>query len=337
MSILAGDSNLSLCLACSSSLPPRSHDPIFTTQCCKKPICYSCVSGNPRLARYNPCLACLGGVQAVGLRRHGGRQQPFVPPEKININGAVRDEDTFVLGEDDEDDEDLSGEGAPPPPYPEQTSSKSSSPPAQADGQPTPQSISSAEITTKINSSNYQNSSQYYIQRGDTVHGIALRFGVDGRELCRLNKLPPSTLSTTPHLLHTRTALTLPAFARLTDQNGHSLLSSPPDDAEERLRAVRRARERAEKHLQIVTKEVDWRVAKAYIALAEEEAVEDSGMQYDLKKKELGTVSQFRNAVGGQASNVELRALDMYFEDDEWEVRARRERRTNKLSYFLPS
>lgn len=103
-----------------------------------------------------------------------------MPPEKININGAVRDEDTFVLGED-EDDEDLSGEGTPPPPYPEQTSSKSSSPPAQADGQPTPQSISSAEITTKLNSSNYHNSSQYYIQRGDTVHGIALRFGVDVR------------------------------------------------------------------------------------------------------------------------------------------------------------
>ncbi|KAJ3874022.1 hypothetical protein F5051DRAFT_462792 [Lentinula edodes] len=319
MSILAGDSNLSLCLACSSSLPPRSHDPIFTTQCCKKPICYSCVSGNPRLARYNPCLACLGGVQAVGLRRHGGRQQPFVPPEKININGAVRDEDTFVLGED-EDDEDLSGEGTPPPPYPEQTSSKSSSPPAQADGQPTPQSISSAEITTKLNSSNYHNSSQYYIQRGDTVHGIALCFGVDGRELCRLNKLPPSTLSTTPHLFHTRTVLTLPAFARLKDQNGHSLLYSPSDDAEETLRAVRRARE-----------QVDWRVAKAYIALAEDEAVEDSGRQYDLKKKRAG------NAVGGQASDVELRALDMYFEDDEWEVRARRERQTNKLSYFQPS
>ncbi|KAJ3852322.1 hypothetical protein EV368DRAFT_74118 [Lentinula lateritia] len=325
MSILVGDPNLSLCLACSSSLPPRSHDSVFTTQCCQKPICYSCVSGNPRLARYNPCLACLGRVEAVGLRRHEGRQQPLLPPEIININGAVRDEDTFVLGED-EDDEDLSGEGASPPPYPEHTSSKSSSPPAQADGPPTPQSISSAEITIKINPSNDNNSSQYYIRRGDTVHGIALRFGVDARELCRLNKLPPSTLSTTPHLLHTRTVLILPASARLKDQNGYSLLSSPSDDAEERLRAVRRARERAEKHLQIVTKEVDWRVAKAYIALAEDEAVEDSGMQYDLEKKELGT-----------ASNVELRALDMYFEDDEWEVRARRERRTNKLSYFLPS
>lgn len=144
------DSNINLCLACSSSLPPR-HEAIFTTQCCQKPICFLCLTTNPRLARYNPCLACLGGVQAISK---GKQLQQIVPPDKINIDGAVRDEDTFVLGDDDSDEEGLDKESAVPPPYLEQP--------------PTAEPSATAP-------------NEYYIQRNDSLTSIALRFGVSVR------------------------------------------------------------------------------------------------------------------------------------------------------------
>ncbi|KAJ3972725.1 hypothetical protein EV361DRAFT_904051 [Lentinula raphanica] len=305
------DLNVLLCLACSSSLPPRSHSKLYMTQCCDKPICDSCISANPRLARYNPCLACLGGVQAVGSRRTFDGKS--VPLEKLNIDGAVRDEDTFVLGDDD-DDEDLQEQQVPPPPYIEQSSSQSYSSAQEANEQCTTSSQVELLANVKMDSDVPNHSSEYHIRRGDTVHGIALRFGVEGRELCRLNKLPPSTLSTTPHLLHTRTVLTLPASARLKDKTGQSLLSSIEPDEEK--------------------SEIDWRVAKAYIAIAEQEGTEGYRASYDLKHKELdgGPASRKTPGSGSQVSDLELMALDKYFDDDEWEARERREGRFCQLS-----
>ncbi|KIK62411.1 hypothetical protein GYMLUDRAFT_242591 [Collybiopsis luxurians FD-317 M1] len=304
--------SISLCLACSSSLPPRPHEPIFTTQCCSKPICSSCISANPRLARYNPCLACLGGVDAVGSRSSKGMQKM----QNVNLDGAVRDEDTFVLG----DDEDSNEGGAPPPPYLEQS--------------PSPQTQPENVPESRTNDVGTQ--SEYYLQRGDTLHGIALRFGIDARELCRLNKLSPSTLSTTPHLLHTRTVLLLPSSARTKDTAGNSLLT-PKDanDAQDRLRAVRRTRERAEKRIQTITKEVDWRVAKAYVALAEEEDLDQFKAQHDLKQKEnVGSKLGTQMGAGSHFSNLEMLALDRYLEDDEWEGRERREGRSIAIPSF---
>ncbi|KAJ3996180.1 hypothetical protein F5050DRAFT_1571999 [Lentinula boryana] len=339
MAISAIDINVLLCLACSSSLPSRSHDSVFMTNCCQKPICSLCISTNPRLARYNPCLACLGGVQAVGSRSNVGRQEQLVPPERVNIDGAVRDEDTFVLGDDEHDDTDSDEEGAPPPPYLGQYSAQSSSSAVQPTDRQHTNSQFNLPVDIKMDTNAPNHSSEYHIQRGDTVLGIALRFGVNGRELCRLNKLPPSTLSTTPHLLHTRTVLTLPASAHLKDKNGQDLVppnSSDVDTERQRLRAVRRTRERAAKRLQTVTKEVDWRVAKAYIAIAEQEDVDGFRTQYDLKQKEVNVGPNFRNAAGGQASNLELLALDKYFEDDEWEATERREGRSSDSSRIPP-
>lgn len=80
-----------------------------------------------------------------------------MPPDKVNIDGAVRDEDTFVLGDDDSDEEGLDGlnkESAAPPPYLEQTQTPEPSVPAP---------------------------NEYYIQRDDSLTSIALRFGVSVR------------------------------------------------------------------------------------------------------------------------------------------------------------
>jgi hypothetical protein len=116
-----------LCLACSSSLPPRlwkqfqdgtkngstsassssgneatlrASSELFLTQCCGRPICPSCLTSNPRLARYNPCLLCLGGMGVVDPRKvdRSLREQQQA---SLNVDGAVRDEDVFVVGEED--------------------------------------------------------------------------------------------------------------------------------------------------------------------------------------------------------------------------------------------
>lgn len=153
----------SLCLTCSSSL--RSNEHTFTTECCQKPICSSCIAANPRLTRYNPCIFCLGGVEVVGARSSKGKQQQLVPPDKVNINGAVRDQDTFILGDDDEDEDE---DGEAPPPYLEQTSSQAQEPDL---------------------SENSGSPHEYFIQPSDTLHGIALRFGVDVRTFNTNNQL----------------------------------------------------------------------------------------------------------------------------------------------------
>ncbi|KAJ7284890.1 hypothetical protein C8J57DRAFT_1432158 [Mycena rebaudengoi] len=267
-----------LCLACSSSLPPKLNSPVFTTPCCNRPICPSCLASNPRLARYDPCLACLGGVELSSR----------------NVDGAVRDEDTFVLGDSDEeefDNDDNKGESKSP----------------ESGFNNLASTIDIAE-TTKPAPDSTSAPPKYYIKRGDTLQGISLRFGLDGRELCRLNNLPPSTLSTTPHILHTRTFITLP----LSAQSKLSASDAQPNSAEEKAREVRRARERAEKRLQTLTKEVDWRVAKAYIALADDpEEVENFG----LKRKEMGAPLN-----GGASSQLEAMAVDRYLDDLEWEA-----------------
>ncbi|KAF7316909.1 LysM domain-containing protein [Mycena chlorophos] len=274
-----------LCLACSSSI--LKADSVFVTPCCSRPICDVCTDSNPRLTRYNPCLSCLNGIGLVGNRTAVPRNIETGPR---NVDGAVRDEETFVVGDDDDDEE--------PQKAPEFAASHSetSSEPA-----PAPSTVGD----------------KYFVKKGDTLRGIALRFKVDGRTLCQLNKLPPSTLTTTPHLLHTRSFLLLPPSAQSKLQSS----DTQPDPEQE----VRRTRERAEKRLQTLTKEVDWRVARAYVALAEDPAAVDA---YALKQKELGAAA---------SSSLESMAVAQYLDDLEWEAEQLGAERTSKgPSYSTP-
>ncbi|KAH7928075.1 hypothetical protein BV22DRAFT_1083679 [Leucogyrophana mollusca] len=304
----------SLCLACSSSLPPKSSSDIFTTPCCRRPICSNCLSSNPRLRRYNPCLSCLGGVGVInaGLSRD-------LRNADVNVDGAVRDEDTFILGDDDDevdasdaDDGKSGGIETPPPAYP------SSSPPSRSSAEPMSEPTSSVDKDMDAHTDSIQEGGpqKYHIARGDTLQGISFRFGVNGRELCRLNNLPPSTLTTTPHLLHTRVSLVLPPDTRPTK-------GGPPKlDQNTGARGVR---QRAEKRMQLVTKEADWRVAKAYVALADDP---DEEVACHIKCKEVGTLTAGQNS-------LEYRAVDHYLEDQEWEEEQRRQGRV--LNANLPS
>ncbi|KAF8206562.1 hypothetical protein K438DRAFT_1962545 [Mycena galopus ATCC 62051] len=261
----------SLCLACSSSLPPKSTEVIFTTQCCTQPICGACIQANPRLARYNPCLACLGGVAVV---ESSSKQLD----SERNVDGAVREEDNFSIGDDEEEEE-------------------------------AEDVVQEAPVAVPVKGP----PSEYYIKRSDTLQGIAMRFR--GRTLCLLNNLPPSTLSTTPHLLHTRTSLVLPTFA-LSRLNPND--AAPPSPADARAREV----SRAGKRLQTLTK-TDWHIASAYIALADDP---DEAASYALKQKELG--------IAAASPSLEAVAADQYLGDLEWEAEQLRAGRPPRIDPF---
>ncbi|KAK7030269.1 hypothetical protein VNI00_014286 [Paramarasmius palmivorus] len=311
-----------LCLACSSSLPPRTSQTqkIFITPCCNQPICPSCITANPRLERYNPCLMCLGGVDAVSksTSKGEGNEEQGRRKER-NVDGSVRDEDLFVLGDDDEQDEDEDegdgdghGQGdrnpETPPAYTETLTSQA----GELDGSRTKQDEA---VTGEAESEEQRvneaepptpRRARYHIKRGDTLQGIVLKFGVNREDLCRLNNLPLSTLTTTPHLLHTRTTLLLPDSARITGKNKENV--SYTDAVENPEVRKLRERERAGKRLQSITKEVDWDVAKAYVALADGDGEEE---EHAAKRKELGS--------GSGKATLESRAVDRYLDDIEWE------------------
>ncbi|KAI0649284.1 hypothetical protein C8Q79DRAFT_903898 [Trametes meyenii] len=329
---------VSLCLACSSSLPARRSDAtIFHTQCCSRPICPNCVSANPRLTRYNPCLRCLAGVNAVkpSINRSvlGSETTTLV-----NIDGSVRDEDTFVIEDEDDSEDDSELEASDG-----SLQAESKGTPSVADRHgpnytrreypslPRSHSIASVsqgsdaerEVATTPGTT-----ATYYICPDDTLFGISLKLGVDARVLCRLNNLPISTLRVTPHLLHTRSFLVLPPSAR-----SPPLLSPEQRVLDNELKA-RLARERAETRFQATTKEADRDVAKAYVALVglpdtEEGTLKEYGKEQGLRQRRVRAGED-----GGGESTLEARAMDRYLDDDEWEARERAEGRKPGLPSF---
>lgn len=114
----------------------------------------------------------------------------------------------------------------------------------------------------------------HYIKPEETLLGLAMQYKLDvsslaytlrssladpcpcqsqqGPLLCKLNKLPISTLSTTPHLLHTLPFLLLPPDA---SSSSTTPLHTP---LEERRRLVLR-------RFQVHTRCSEWALAKAYV------------------------------------------------------------------------
>lgn len=139
-------------------------------------------------------------------------------------------------------------------------------------------------------------------------------------ELCRLNDLPTTTLSTTPHILHTRTTILL------------SPTSKPPPD-NPALAEARRV-ERAEKRLQTVTKELDWSVAKAYVAIAHDSGPSDVSAKEKSDDCEAGRRMVPVSEGPSQKRTLDNDAIDRYLADTEWEERERREGRDSAIQTF---
>lgn len=86
-----------------------------------------------------------------------------------------------------------------------------------------------------------------------------------------------------------------------------------------------RIAERAGKRLQTVTKEVDWRIAQAYVALAEGEDENTTKKEYTNRRP--GNSQE----ASGSLDNM---AIDRYLEDTEWEENERRAGRGVSLQKF---
>ena len=125
--------------------------------------------------RYNPCLACLGGLGAVSSEKvlHGKLQVPS------NLDGAVRDEDVFVVGDEDEDED-----GAFETHDGEAAKAAGESPPPSEVAQPPKSDISLEHRADSIPSDKVPDNNQgspggYHIRPDDTLLGISLRLGID--------------------------------------------------------------------------------------------------------------------------------------------------------------
>jgi hypothetical protein len=112
--------------------------------------------------RYNPCLACLEGVDVI-VSRSQSRTSLL---EVRNVDGAVRDEETFVLGDDD----DASDEET------EEIVVSSPSPPYSSEDIELPKSVN---VQEKEEITHPATLLKYYVARNDTLRGIALRLGVE--------------------------------------------------------------------------------------------------------------------------------------------------------------
>ncbi|KAL4243251.1 hypothetical protein ABKN59_011357 [Abortiporus biennis] len=348
--------NTTLCLACSSTLPSReTQHPEFITLCCKKPICSTCLSNNPRLRRYNPCLKCLGGAAVVQAKSAPVTKTEF--ENRVNLDGGIEDQDVFVLEDEDEENEDLPddseersliGTGTLTPSSESSVSTSHPETPSElTETYSAPEASSSTSRTEKeeIPFNPVRAPLKYFIKPEDTLLGIALKYKLDGRLLCRLNSLPPSTLRTNPHLLHTRAFLIFPPSnnvqsvpeASRTDASSSISPVLVEDSVEQAALRARYERERAQKKFQTLTKERDYDVARAYLNLASSSSLTSlSGKEKEKVRSDAKTTQDIPR---GECS-IEGRAIDHYLSDEEWEENERREGRNvdiPKFPFFEPS
>ena len=152
---------LSLCIACCSTIV-KSND-TYKTNCCNKQICASCLQANPRLRYYSPCLACAGAVQVVASS-HRSASKDYSSPLTEQRN---RDESTFAIGEDSDDDQ--AGTG----PFEGSSDFQGQNNAVGMVYRPPDCPLQAGENTER------GTPAKYWLQRGDTLHGIALRFKID--------------------------------------------------------------------------------------------------------------------------------------------------------------
>lgn len=215
-----------------------------------------------------------------------GKKSAAQLPGYREVPAAGADEGEFVIG-DDEEEEDLEETGG-----------------AEVDTLPAyeaPSFVDQLAPDDKQSSIHYWLSLKYRIDvRLSSPKAIPLTPS-QGPSLCTLNHLPLSTLSTTPHLLHTLPFLLLP--------HPSSSFSSSPllSPSLERRRLVLR-------RFQVQTRCAEWAMANAYV-----------GAVFEGREKEREMVLENRRARGDERE-VEVReggeleeAVESWRRDTEWE------------------
>lgn len=133
--------------------------------------------------------------------------------------------------------------------------------------------------------------------------------------MLELNSLPPTAISSNPRILQTRKTIIISRRrvprSQLDSLSSAQVLETPIDSEE----AKRRQEERAVKRFQLVTKTVDPGVGKVYLSL--QPPGEQNHHPHPL---ELGSGEKMDGKKKAQAMSQEDRAVEQWFEDDEWEL-----------------
>ncbi|ORY79335.1 hypothetical protein BCR35DRAFT_304754 [Leucosporidium creatinivorum] len=282
-----------LCLGCSTDLTrasqSASNSPNFSEKPaqppvvfpCEHAVCDACVRRNRRLAQ--SCLMCSTVQDVLGKSddKRGAVATSGLP--SYGEKGAAVEEEAgdFVLGDSDDEDE----RDAPPPPV--DAEERLELPPAYEDAEGVAAGAAGDEKREQL--------VLHYIKPQDTLLGLSLQYKVEGPVLCRMNKLPLSTLSTTPHLLHTLPFLLLPPRRPLPPP---LRFTHPPSNFQRQTRCV------------------DWAMANTYVSTI-----------FDAREKEAEFVRSNRAARGDvSAGEVEVReggeleeAIEQWERDERWE------------------
>ncbi|BGP14458.1 hypothetical protein JCM10213v2_002407 [Rhodosporidiobolus nylandii] len=253
---------------------------------CGHSVCGQCQRRRRRLGQ--ACVLCATSdvlFPSSATPATSSRSSPKPPAYPSSPPDGAAD---FVLGGDSDDEDDVKREDSPP------LAEGWDAPPAYEDN--------AAQLVTDEKRHREQ-PSLHYIKPEDTLAGLALRYAVPGHVLCTLNRLPISTLSTTPHLLHTLPFLLLPPGSR-PSTSSEPLLSQP----DERRRLIVR-------RFQMASKCADWAMAQAYV-----------DQVFKAREEEARFVAENRRARGEADVEVEPReggeleeAVDAFQRDERWE------------------
>ncbi|GAA5936156.1 uncharacterized protein JCM15063_002726 [Sporobolomyces koalae] len=302
---------MQLCVACSSTLDSNRSTPVESekpsepiTFGCGHVLCRHCARSRRSLAK--ACVLCQSAHDLLSTTSTRSR-----PQQSHSGNLPVYTLDTeakdFVLGDESDD------EGNPPQtPPPGLDPSEADLPPAYDDE--TVKNVTEASQEKQAE----EQCNLHYIKPEETLLGLSMKYRVEGPLLCSMNRLPISTLSTTPHLLHTLPFLLLPPGATPSTSTTPLL---PP--AQERRRLIIR-------RFQIQTRCSDYSVAQAYV-----------DQVFKQREDEAECVRTNRRARGQFADVVEVReggeleqATEAYLADERWEREQREHARGKGKGLF---
>ncbi|KAK6909024.1 hypothetical protein I203_103034 [Kwoniella mangroviensis CBS 8507] len=332
------------CQTCSSELPPNLFKQSFITPCCSTPICPSCINRNPRLKEYIPCLRC-GDPRTSELKGGASISRPGGSSGSRNDHGLARDivenngdEVVFEIGDCDDDDEEEDDDADAPPGYEDINSQQYNDPNRNrqnirdstinedssesaldalkepTDTLPPDNSISTPAVIPAADEGKYETVEvTHEIQRSDTLLSISRRYATDPHDLLSLNNLPYTALSTHPRILHTRKTLIISRR-----QIPSSKIPSQPATSSSPFQEENEEREKSKqfKRFQLLTKNTDLGIANTYLNLSElEESLGDDPLESGSGE----TINGHKKKQFANKENREQRALESFFEDDEWE------------------
>ncbi|WVQ96388.1 hypothetical protein IAU59_003493 [Kwoniella sp. CBS 9459] len=194
---------------------------------------------------------------------------------------------------------------------------------------------------------------RHTVLRSDNLLAIARKYAADPHDLLSLNNLPPTTLSTNPRLLHTRKSIIISRRHVHVQAKPGCQPQSANDDlpaqlsGEDMVVDEARGKEKSLKRFQLITKSTDRGVGETYLSLAELEedlgsiAIGIEGKEGGEKKLEHsktketdaaslekenekigpnGKLQSRGGAIQGQGQDErETRALEAFFDDEQWE------------------